>query len=279
MGSALLRRCIVPSDIPPSSNLAIRPLASPGEVGGTALTVRARQVLLGDDEEANANIMSLQEETHHVLSQLGEPGITKPKELLLFTRNLVYKKIGGQQLEADCMFCGYHINSTGATRIVDHMRDACVLCPPCVKDPCTAMRVHTDTRRKGKEEHTMLVKQEQDVAMRLMKVQKIELRQEGIKAGFKTAESALADQAIAKFFYANGLNFAAADCKADSYYREMVAAIRATPPTYVPPNPVRLAGPLMESAHRQMGADVAARDAGALPPPACLRTRTSRAQH
>ena len=26
--------------------------------GGTAFTVRARQVLLGDDEEANANIMS-----------------------------------------------------------------------------------------------------------------------------------------------------------------------------------------------------------------------------
>ena len=139
--------------MPPSSNLAIRPLVSPGEVGGTALTVRARQVLLGDDEEANANIMSLQEETHHVLSQLGEPGITKPKELLLFTRNLVYKKIGGQQLEADCMFCGYHINSTGATRALWITCVMPVCCAPRVSKtpalPCVCTQIRGGRERKS----------------------------------------------------------------------------------------------------------------------------------
>ena len=130
-----------------------------------------------------------------------------------------------------------------------------------MKDPCVAFRDSTDAKRKGKEEHTALVREEQGLVMQVLKAQKKELRQEGIRAGFKSAEATAADEAIARFFYANGLNFGAADCAVDSFYREMVTAIQAAPPSYIPPNPKALAGPLLESAHKKMTADIAARDA------------------
>ena len=58
----------------------------------------------------------------------------------------------------------------------------------------------------------------------------------------------LADKAIANFFFANGLNFAAADHATASYYREMVVAIQNTPSGYVPPSRHALANRLLESA-------------------------------
>ena len=245
--------------MPLSSLLAPRDVSSPATTG-ILVSASSRQDFLGDEEAAETRMTAIREEVTYKLSLLGEAGITKPKEVLEFAKNVQYKKVGGQQLTCECLFCGTHINSTGATRLVDHLSNACVLCPASVKDPCLAMRSKTDWKRKGKEEHTALVKEEQDQALRVMKAQKTQLRQEGIKAGFKSAESAYADQATARFFYANGLNFGAADVKPDSYYREMVEAIRATPVGWMPPNPQKLAGPLLDAADAQMKADLAARD-------------------
>ena len=73
-----------------------------------------------------------------------------------------------------------------------------------------------------------MIKDERDAELCAVKAQKVELRQQGIRAGFKDAESTVAEESIAKFFYANGLSFGAADSKPDSYYREMVAAIKNT---------------------------------------------------
>ena len=195
-----------------------------------------------------------------IMGAYGPEGPTKPKHALDFTRDLCYDKVGGQHLTASCMFCNTHLMSTGSTRIVDHFAKACVLCPPAVRDFCVGLRSKVSAKRERKEEHTQLVVQEQDSALRVLKAQKTELRQQSIRAGFKSAESTFADQAIAKFFYANGINFAAADCSTDSYYREMVRAIQLAPASYVPPNPIALAGPLLPEAHNKMADDIEARD-------------------
>jgi hypothetical protein len=203
----------------------------------------------------------LQEEASDKLAAFGPAGLVKPKDVLVFTRNLKLKVVGGQQLECECMFCHTRITSTGASRVVAHFSKDCVLCPPSVKDPCAAMRSHTESNRKGKVEHNTLVRAEQELALTAIKAQKREQRQQSIRAGFKSAEATAADDAIAHFFFANGLNFGAADCTTDSYYREMVVAIQAAPAGYVPPNAKALAGPLVERAHKKMLDGIDKRDA------------------
>ena len=74
-------------------------------------------------------------------------------------------------------------------------------------------------------------------------------------------DSDLADQAIAKFFYANGLSFAAADPAAGSYYRNMVDAIKSVRPSYVPPGRQKIDGSLLESVHMRLESDIQSRDA------------------
>ena len=69
-------------------------------------------------------------------------------------------------------------------------------------------------------------------------------RQQSLGQSFGSAESDLADHAIAKFFYANGLSFAAADTSAGSYYRSMVDAIKGVRPSYVPPGAHKIASSL-----------------------------------
>ena len=243
-----------------SSCLTAPPELPSPATSGKLVLARTRQPALGDDEDAETRLAEVKEKVAYKLSMLGDVGITKPKQVLDFMEDVTFKKVGGQQLTCKCMFCGTFIQSTGATRIVDHLSSACVLCPTSVKAPCVAMRATTESKRKGKDEHTALVMVEQDQALRMMKMQKTQLRQEGIKAGFKSAESACADQAIARFFYSNGLNFGAADVLPDSYYREMVRAIQATPPGYMPPNAQKLAGSLLDEAAATMKGDLAARD-------------------
>ena len=69
-------------------------------------TTSLRQALLGDDRAASERQLALQEETSALLVPYGDVGPTKPKLMLGFTKNLKYRTVGGQQLEADCMFCG-----------------------------------------------------------------------------------------------------------------------------------------------------------------------------
>lgn len=218
------------------------------------------QALLGDDDEAEGKLATIHSETRDKLAALGDAGLAKPKQVLQFVTDLAYKKVGGQQLTCKCMFCFRTINSTGATRVVDHFVE-CVLCPKEVKEPCMAMRDGTASKRKAKEESTTMAAEERDLVLVQMKAQKTEMRQMGIKAGFKAAEASVADEAIAKFFYANGVTFGAArDVSSGSYYKEMVAAIQAAPPGYVPPNAKTLAGPMIDVCYNSMSADIGKRD-------------------
>ena len=68
------------------------------------------------------------------LETLGQAGIVRPKDALLFVKDLQFKagSKSVQQLTCKCMFCSMHISSTGATRVVDHLT-ACALCPQPVK--------------------------------------------------------------------------------------------------------------------------------------------------
>ena len=141
----------------------------PGAAQGASITVR--QSCLSDDG-GTRNAASLLAAAQVILSQFGSDGVTKPKQLLEFTVNLKYKSVGSQQLEADCMFCFYHIKSTGASRVVDHFLDHCLLCPRVVHEACSHLRAKTETSRrrgrKGKEEHTMLVREEQALELPYM---------------------------------------------------------------------------------------------------------------
>ena len=105
-----------------------------------------------------------------------------------------------------------------------------------------------------------VVHEERDQALRVAKVQKKVLQQQSLKSGFRSAESVVADRAIANYFYANGLNFSAADATTGSYYREMVSAIQSVPETYTPPASEKLVGKLLSDAHGKMADDVQQRD-------------------
>ena len=133
-------------------------------------------------------MLALKQEVEVIMGAYGPEGPTKPKHALDFTRDLCYDKVGGQHLTASCMFCNTHLMSTGSTRIVDHFAKACVLCPPAVRDFCVSLRSKVSAKRERKEEHTKLVVQEQDTALRVLKAQKTELRQQSIRAGFKSAD-------------------------------------------------------------------------------------------
>ena len=149
---------------------------------GTALVPRTQSVL-GDCEDAEERRVMLQEEASDKLAAFGPAGLVKPKDVLVFTRNLKLKVVGGQQLECECMFCHTRITSTGASRVVAHFSKDCVLCPPSVKDPCAAMRSHMESNRKGKVEHNTLVRAEQDLALTAIKAQKREQRQQSFAQG------------------------------------------------------------------------------------------------
>ena len=218
------------------------------------------QILLGDDEAKAARWAAKIDEVNDIMGRLGDAGITKPKDALLFVRGLSYKKVGGQQLECECMFCSKKITSTGATRIVDHFAKECVLVVPNVKQPFVAMRQQTEVSRASKHEHKVLVQADSEVALREAKAQKIEQRQMSVREGFRSAEATVADRAIAKFFYTNAISFGSADSAPDSYYREMVRAIQAAGPGYVPPAQDKLGGPLIDECHDEMQRNIAKRD-------------------
>ena len=114
------------------------------------------QEQLGDDEDRDARQLALQRDTETRLATLGEGGIRRPKDTLTFLNNVAYKKVGGQQLTANCMWCANAINSTGASRVVDHFL-ACLLCPSDVKESCMKLRNETVQKRQEKEEHGQLV--------------------------------------------------------------------------------------------------------------------------
>ena len=64
----------------------------------TVVATTQRQVLLGDVEDSEERCLTLVEETNKKMERFGDAGITRPKQVLDFVRNLQYKTVGGQYL-------------------------------------------------------------------------------------------------------------------------------------------------------------------------------------
>lgn len=130
--------------------------------------------------------------------------IDKPKFAREFFTDIKYKKVGGEQLTAKCMFCTAAVTSTGTTRLKDHL-SSCVLCPPRVKKPFQLLVKEASNKRKLKDEQMSLHLEEAAAEMRKAKEAKQELVQLGLRDSLKSAEVSVADRAIAKWFYGNGI--------------------------------------------------------------------------
>ena len=138
----------------------------------------------------------------------------------------VVTKTKGQQVKAQCMACGHSFSSTGSHRLVKHLVKCCRV-PGAVKKPFEVLVRQTECEHVQKWAYDNLVKEEADVAAQDHASKQARLKQVGIRAGLKSLEVDEADEAIANFFYANGLSFAAASTEQMSYYREMVKKIQA----------------------------------------------------
>ena len=211
---------------------------------------------------AQQRVDALHAEIDDKFEQLGEAGIARPKDVLLFVKDLQNKEgCKGSQIVGACMFCCMRITSTGATRFVDHFLD-CPLIPARIRHPVRLLRDGTVKKRKLKEEQKNHTRLEAEEALKEAKLLRAAQRQQSLGESWGKAENDVADAAIARFFYANGLSFAAADNREGSYYRQMIAAIKGSTSTYLPPSNVKIAGPLLDKCHQQMEADIEKRDGG-----------------
>lgn len=211
--------------------------------------------MLGDREAQTQRLAELREEVAVIFST---NAMDKPKQALQFFRNKAWKDTGGSQVKGDCMFCMKSVTSTGAFRMQEHLLD-CPLAFKEVKEAVKKLKQVTDGKRKRKMEEKGLILREAELQATLIKEQKRQMIQQGIREGFKATETEVADLAIARFFYANALSFAAADHHQDSIYQEMVRAIRNTPASYIPPNRCKIAGALLDKCFDAMQKEIAAR--------------------
>lgn len=168
-----------------------------------------QQSTLGDNRSERAERL-----LESVQIKLAVQPIERPKHVLQFFE-VKYKNIGGSQLEGTCMFCDRVVRSTGATRLIEHLAH-CSMCAPPVKCAVEELLGKASQKRKAKLEQEDQVQKEATLLMEATKRQKAELKQQGIRSGFKSAEADMADHTIAQFIYANGLPFSIADTSPDS---------------------------------------------------------------
>ena len=116
--------------------------------------------------------------------------------------------------------------------------------------------------KRKKLQHEALERQQEEAAIAAAQhdQKQKELKQQGIKAGLKTSQVDATDKAIAKFFYAAGISFSAADNSLTSYYRSMVLAIKSAPLDYVPPDSKKIGGPLLDVCYEEMWREIRSRD-------------------
>ena len=213
--------------------------------GVDLMTAREKQLL--DLQVAHQKMLAIMQEL---------PLAVKHKHALCFFKTLASK---AQQVKVECMACGYTVTSTGSTRPLKHLV-VCALVPKEVKTLFVNLHSMTESRKVQKRQNEALVKDEADVMANEHAVKQAKLRQQGVRAGLKSLEAAEADLAIARFFYANGLSFAAASGGQDSYYRAMIKKIQAAPCGYIPPSRNKLGGPLLDECHEWMWKKIGERD-------------------
>lgn len=151
------------------------------------------------------------------------------------------------------------IASTGSFKLVNHII-ACQLMPKEISKAFSELRSQTERKRKSKEEEQTLHAEDVEQKKKEFHTKQAKLRQQGLRASMSVAESAIADEAIAKWFYAQGIPFHAANHSPGSYYQEMIDAIRNAPEGYVPPGHNKLAGSLLDQVYAKTWAEIKGRD-------------------
>ena len=166
-----------------------------------------------------------------------------------------------QQLKGRCMACGKAITSTGSNRVVAHIVK-CPLVPMEISKAYKKLRERSDSAALGKRQAEVTAGEEAEVWAKKRAAAQGEavLKQTGIKASLQGTEQAWADKCIAEFFYANAIPFNVASTEPGGLYRRMVAAIKATPAAYRPPNFHKLGGELLQSCYAGMWKDIKNRD-------------------
>lgn len=193
------------------------------------------QSLLGD--QGGTLDQELDEDITRIIQQAGP--ITQPKQALEFFTSKAWAKVGGQQLTGNCIFCHKSVTSSGAQRLVEHIATKCHRAPKAIKSGFRDVQATKEKKRADKRNLEAVIMEERAVVARSQLEAaraKVALQQTSMKTSLQVAQTNVADQAIAQFFYANGLPFSCASTEADSYYKEMIAAIKNTPPSYSPPN-------------------------------------------
>lgn len=200
---------------------------------------------------------SMQEKLQKVSDLFAElPKKLEPKHALNFFEDVVRKEGSMQQMIGRCFSCGDRVTSTGSYKFHSHLLK-CPCLPQKVRESFQALRAITDTKRNGKRELTLLAKEEEELERQRFAARRDDLKQSGIKAGLKFAETHAADVAIADFFYSSAIPFSAVSAPG---FHKMVNAIRAAPQGYNPPPVKRLAGELIDTCHTRMWKTITDRD-------------------
>lgn len=208
---------------------------------------RMVQITLGDEPVEILDDTLTEEQEQQVL-QVGD--IDKKKQAISFFADLKWKTVGGQQVKGNCMFCKQSVASTGAIRMSLHL-SKCKVAPAVVRDGFLALEEKTEGSKKRKTEHKTVIEDDRARQVQEQRNAQKKMLQQGLVTSLKAAEIAVADNAIAKFFYANGISFNVADEASGSYYHEMIQAIKATPSSYHPPGRRKIAGSLLDSCYKR----------------------------
>ena len=181
------------------------------------------------------------------------------KDAIQFFENIERKPSNRQQLKGLCMACGKSVSSTASTRLLIHIVK-CPLMPADIKKGFKSLQQLAGDKSEGKRVAECMAAEDAAIFGKKHAAERDVLRQAGIKASLQGAENAWADKCIAEFFYANAIPFSVADADSGGLYRRMVAAIKATPPGYRPPNKNKIGGELLDTCYDGLWQTIKERD-------------------
>ena len=181
------------------------------------------------------------------------------KDVLEFFEDVQRKPENKQQLKATCSACGKVVSSTASSRLVVHI-SRCQLMPMVIVKSFRALKTAANDRVCGKREAELMGLEEKEQFHKKHVAEQAVLVQTGIKSSLQGAEGAWADRCIAEFFYASAIPFSVADTVPGGLYRRMVAAIKATPAGYKPPNYKKLGNELLDKCYEGLWTTMQQRD-------------------
>lgn len=225
----------------------------------TVVTEPVTATLEQATEVSRLDVASRHERALAILAQHDSEAL-KARHASEFFRDIQYTNpSNSQQMKGVCICCCAYVASTGSSRFVGHLC-VCALVPGDVRLAFQKVRGDSTSKSAAKRDALVLAEEEAASAAKKHASEQAKLKQVNIKSSLQSGEVVAADEAIANFFYANGISFSAASSEETSLYRQMIRAIQAAPIGYVPPNPKKLGGELLDQCYNAMWQRVRARD-------------------